>query len=73
MSTGRKLYFIQTTLDQWEVDTIFKALSCYKQETNDIETKAACEMVMRWLDNTVNRAEVHEFPDEAEDITALNN
>lgn len=71
--SSRKLYFIQTTLDQWELDTIFKALSCYKQVTNDPETKASCEMVQRWLDNTVNRAEVQEFPDEAEDVTALYN
>lgn len=73
MGDTRKLYFIQTTLDQWELDTIFKALSCYKQVTNDPETKASCEMVQRWLDNTVNRAEVQEFPDEAEDVTALYN
>lgn len=73
MGESRKLYFIQTCLDQWELDTIFKALSCYKQVTNDMETKASCEMVQRWLDNTVKRAEVQEFPDEAEDVTALYN
>lgn len=68
-----KLYFIQTTMHQWEVDTIFKALSCYKQVTNDPQTKASCEMIQMWLDQAVNRAEVQELPEVDENLDALYN